>query len=59
MYKLLEKYSCYGCENRKVGCHSKCKKYKEYCIKKDVINKKKKIENIIGGKVLKYVSFIK
>ena len=28
------------CENRQLGCHSYCEKYKEYLVKKEEINKK-------------------
>lgn len=36
------KNKCYKCENRCVGCHSKCKDYKEFKEALDVINNKKK-----------------
>lgn len=33
---------CYGCKDRKIGCHSKCKKYKEY----DDKNKKRRKQRL-------------
>lgn len=39
------KSSCKGCTKRKVGCHSKCKKYKEFRkeLDKQVADNKNKI----------------
>ena len=27
---MTPKNSCYGCEKRQLGCHSKCEKYKKW-----------------------------
>lgn len=35
---------CYGCEDRKVGCHSKCQKYKDEKAKHDA--QKEEIERL-------------
>ena len=46
--------SCYGCTDRKVGCHSKCEKYKAYKEKHDAINAKmaheRYMDNLLDGK---------
>lgn len=39
---MTVKSNCYKCENRYVGCHSKCEKYKEYRKALDVINIRRK-----------------
>lgn len=43
----MKKYSsCLNCENRYLGCHSNCEKYKEYKQYLDVIKINKKKENL-------------
>ena len=42
--KLLS--PCYGCEERKLGCHNRCDKYKEYRTKYDELNLKEKREKM-------------
>lgn len=41
--KGLIKISCYKCEERYIGCHGKCEKYKEF---KKEIERRKKIEDV-------------
>lgn len=36
------KSPCYKCEDRKIGCHGFCEKYKEYRKKYDDLNEKEK-----------------
>lgn len=36
---LPSKCPCYGCEDRKVGCHGQCKKYKDWQESKPKIKK--------------------
>ena len=33
--KMAKKGGCYGCEERSLGCHSDCEKYKEWKEKHD------------------------
>lgn len=43
----MEKAPCKGCEDRYVGCHSKCRKYIDYKTNLDMINKSKRMANEI------------
>lgn len=39
------KWPCYNCQNRRVGCHGKCKEYLEYQAKNNAINIKRMEEH--------------
>lgn len=45
---------CLGCENRELGCHSKCNKYKQYS---DALAKYKEQERAIKKKEGGYVEY--
>lgn len=49
---MIIKSDCYKCEDRKVGCHAHCTKYKKYREALDVINNRrreiKESERILG-----------
>ena len=42
------KSPCYKCTERRVGCHSKCDKYRIYRDKYDELNKKEFIAKMYG-----------
>lgn len=37
---MLEKCPCRYCENRHVGCHGTCNKYKEWALENEKLRKK-------------------
>lgn len=37
--------SCYGCEEREMGCHSWCERYKRRCEKNEAIKAKRRAES--------------
>lgn len=51
--RMAAKVGCYGCEERKAGCHSNCEKYKEWKAKHDeqqvVIKKERAKLNDVDG----------
>lgn len=48
-------FSCKGCKDRYVGCHSKCEKYKK---EKEAVNKKHEIEKKNKSVVITQGSFL-
>jgi hypothetical protein len=48
----MDKAPCKGCEERYVGCHSKCRKYIDYKTNLDMINKSKRMASEVA-----YVGF--
>lgn len=50
---------CWHCEDRKVGCHSRCRRYKEYREKYDELNKKERDDKSYGSDIRLYIQAIK
>lgn len=42
----MKKYPCMGCEDRKIACHDKCYRYKNFCYEKDKIKISKRNNSI-------------
>lgn len=42
----LRKYPCMECKDRKIYCHDRCDRYKNFCNEKDKINKAKRNSSI-------------
>ena len=53
------KSPCHNCENRKIGCHGSCDKYKEYRQKYDALNEKEKKDKMVthGADHISRISF--
>ena len=39
------KAPCHGCQNRKVGCHAACERYREYDLERQRIREEKSLKS--------------
>ena len=46
------KSPCFKCTERRVGCHSKCDRYKKYRTEYDKLNDKEKREKLISNTII-------
>lgn len=40
---------CFNCDERKIGCHSTCERYKEWCIKNEQIKEKNRLQSKLNA----------
>lgn len=51
VYHTTLQFPCKDCEDREMGCHCKCSKYKFFRIAQDVINKRENAAKVIDNTI--------